>query len=183
MKISDIWKDNMIVIVEIGWQSRTVFICQNDLEDPRFKELLKKESMKLFVISDDVYKRMFDLSDESLREYKSQFEYYENATGLLDDLFNQFCQLFVLEGRYVDACFLNSDVLYGILSINSNDELVFDMNPSFNKNESREFVDIYKQLYNCELDDEEAFALIEQLRPEGNVSVCGEELGVQMVLK
>lgn len=129
--------------------------------------------MKIFVISDELYKRLFSLTTEQLNEYKTEFDCYDDRTGVMDDLFNQFVFMYYIiesEEGYESFYFVSDDIYYGTLRINENGALVIDKNPQYNKDESKKYIEIYKHLYNSYYDTEEAIDIIKKLYPKNKIS-------------
>lgn len=171
MELCDLWKNNMLVIAEIESISKFTFICKKDLEpDSKLFSLLEKGNMKIFVISDELYKRLFSLTTEQLNKYKNEFDYYDDRTGVMDDLFNQFVFMYYIIEGYESFYFVSDDIYYGTLRIDENGALVFDKNPQYNKDESKKYIEIYKHLYNGYYGTEEAIDIIKKLYPKNKIS-------------
>ena len=87
MELCDLWKNNMLVIAEIESISRFTFICKKDLEvGSKLYSLLEKENMKIFVISDELYKRLFDLTTEQLNEYNKDSRRSKEGRDLQEEI-------------------------------------------------------------------------------------------------
>lgn len=170
MELCDLWENNMLVIAEIESISRFTFICKKDLEvGSRLYSLLEQENMKIYVISDELYKKLFDLTAKQLNEYKTQFDYYNNETAVLDDLFNEFIFLYYINGEYKNFYFVSDEIYYGLLTIDESGVLVINKNLEYNKEHSKKYIETYKHLYNGDYDTEEAIEIINKLHPNNEL--------------
>ncbi len=127
--------------------------------------LNKGQYAVLIAIPDEVHKNVYQINESFFQEYKNQFDYYDNADCLLDEISGSYGCWDYLSGQIFN--YIPSSLVYGVISRDSNNKVIFYKNNRYydylDESEKRNICKILRDVTTDDIEYDEYLSLIKKI--------------------
>lgn len=178
--INELWHNKILVLFHIVNENEIKDVIYNGITKTdkypyiliknKFESLLaylnKEQYVVLIAVPDEVHKNVYQINESFFQEYKNQFDYYDNADCLLDEISGSYSSWDYLSDQIFN--YIPSSLVYGVISLDSNNKVNFYKNDKYydylDDSEKRSVCEVLRDATAEDIDYDEYLSLIKKVR-------------------